>query len=76
MKTNAYRFEVQVLDYQQFDVADVICELERSKYMSVRVLSGVVKEVDWDDDHPLNKSDTTEAEIDEIFSDAVAVKVR
>jgi hypothetical protein len=69
MKTKIYKLEVSVIDFERQSLADVIYSIEHNKYLSVKVIGHDVREVDWSDDYPLNKSTTSRETFRELFSD-------
>lgn len=44
--------------------------------LSPHVMAISTREVEWSDDHPLNKSDTQEAAFRELFNDKTAVQTK
>ena len=65
----AYKMELLVLDFQDSEEDDVKYLIESNKYLTINILSTKSKQIDdWDDDNPLNNTDTQKDEIDRIFS--------
>lgn len=53
-----FKMEVYVYDHECLGVNNAILELQRSKYIGVHVADWDMREInDWNDDHPLNKTD-------------------
>jgi hypothetical protein len=69
MKVKAHKIELVVLDFNCLSLEDVKVELEDNRYLSVRVLGGVSKDIsEWEDDHLLNKKFTSKEQIEEFFN--------
>ena len=67
-----YKLEVLVIDFEDIGVEGVSEEIENAHYgnhcISPEVKSVQEREVEWSDDHPLNKSDTCESAYKELFN--------
>lgn len=56
-KAKVYRMVVEVIDFEDLPVNEIIQIVEDNKWFSVHVHDTKIKEItDWNDDHPLNKS--------------------
>ena len=65
-----YKLEVLVLDFEESGDDEVIELIENNKYLMVNVIDIKSKQIDdWDDDHPLNQSDTQKQAVIELFGD-------
>lgn len=67
MKAKAYKIELLVVDCDDTPEEDIICIIEQVRYIYPNVLSIQSKEIDWDDDHPLNKRNTMKQTCEEMF---------
>lgn len=67
-----YKIEVMVIDFDELGEDGIVAEMENVRYPNY-CISPVVKSVqsrdigDWDDDHPLNKEATADAEYKRLF---------
>ncbi len=62
-----YKMEIIVIDFEE-RTEDAVCfYVENLRNLSSRVLSLQSVEVEWDDDHPLNRKDTQDAEVARLF---------
>lgn len=65
----AYKIEIFVIDHENIGEENIKGTLENVRYINADVKS--IKSVDigeWDDDHPLNKRATADAEYERLFS--------
>lgn len=71
MNLKVYKIEVLVFDFDDLGEAGVKETLENTKYpnwcITPHVKSIQAREVEWDDTHPLNRSDTAEQAYRELF---------
>jgi hypothetical protein len=78
MKRRIYRVTLLVSDHDDIGERGVIDALENTKYpnwcISPCVMGIERREVDWSDDHPLNRSDTAPEAFKELFSCAASSK--
>lgn len=70
----AYLLQVLVIDHDALGVDEVERVLEDANYPNDCIAPSVIKSQsaeigEWDDDNPLNHSDTQAAEVDRLFSD-------
>jgi hypothetical protein len=70
----AYKLEVVVLDHDGMSVEEVISVIENQRYPNRCISPSVVTSIEadigeWTDDHPLNRRDTFDATIEEVFGD-------
>jgi len=68
----AYKVELLIIDSDELGADEIKSVIENQKYPNWCIYPDVKKmtEADigeWDDDHPLNKSDTCEAEYERLF---------
>jgi hypothetical protein len=70
MKAKVYKVELLIIDPENCrNQDDVIYFLENVKYLYPKVKSIKTAEIDWDDDHPLNKKDTQDQACQELFEE-------
>jgi hypothetical protein len=73
IKTSVFKIVIQVIDFDCLGADEVKTEIENVRYandcISPSVISIEAKTVEWSDDHPLNKSDTADAEFSRLFDD-------
>lgn len=62
MKANIYKVELLIVDLEQYPEDELLSTLP-GHVKSVKKV-----EVDWSDDHPLNKPETCESEYERLFS--------
>jgi len=62
--TKVYKLTVLVVDLDDLGLDGIADELD-----TAIVMHQESREVEWDDDHPLNKKDTYQAEFDRLFGD-------
>lgn len=67
-----YRLEVMVIDFDDVGEAGIKEAIENARYpnrcISPRVKGADSRTVQWNDDHPLNKLDSSDAEYKRLFS--------
>lgn len=66
----AYRFEICVLDFENYGPEEYKVIIEQAKHLSGTVMS--LDEIDigeWDDDHPLNNSKTARSYFEQTFQE-------
>jgi hypothetical protein len=69
MKAKIYKMEIAVYDFDNRSEQDIVEEIENTmKYLITKVKSSKCIEVEWHDDHPLNKK-ISETEFDVYFAD-------
>ena len=68
----AHKIEIVVLNQDEMSEEDIKLELEQgSRYLFTSVMSVKTIDItDWTDDHPLNQTNKSKAEVDEIFKNA------
>ena len=69
---NVYKIEVIVIDFDELGAEGIKVEMENVRYpnrcISPDVINTKVRDIGvWQDDHPLNKHETRDAEIDRLF---------
>lgn len=65
----AYKLEVLVLDFEETGDDEVKGLIENNKYLIVDVITLKSKKIDdWDDDHPLNNTETQKEAFKKIFA--------
>lgn len=63
MNVKGYKLELFVLDFENQKIEDLISEIERTRYSSVKVMDTLkIYDGSFSDDHPLNKRATVELE--------------
>lgn len=62
-----YKVEVAVFDNEGLEDNDIRELLENNKWVNVNIIKMQSKEVNWTDDHPLNKPETFEKAWKELF---------
>ncbi len=79
MKTKVYKIEILVVDHDAVGGDEIRSIIEDARYpndcLSPQVKSVQVREVDWSDDHPLNKHATTDAAYAALFAPARTLTV-
>lgn len=66
----AYKVEVLVLDFEHMPEDDIAYFIENTRYLNSKVMSIQSKEIgEWNDDHPLNKTDTVKQTYDELWGE-------
>ena len=69
---NVYKIELMIVDFDKLGAEEIKTVLESTSYPNhciyPQVISSQVREVAWDDSHPLNYDDTMEAEFRRLFS--------
>ena len=68
-----YKLEVYVIDFDELGGEEIKATIENQKYPNWCIIPSVkkIEERDigeWDDNHPLNNSDTCDAEYERLFS--------
>jgi hypothetical protein len=53
-----YKIEVMVLDFEGDGEEAIKDSIENNRHLHAHVMNSKDKEIDWDDDHPLNKCGT------------------
>ena len=70
-KTKVVKVELMIVDHDGIGVEEITSVLENTRYpnhcIAPRVMSLRSVEVDWSDEHPLNKYSTMIATYDELF---------
>lgn len=78
MTTNVYKITMYVIDFDDLGESCVKSVIENSKYanhcISPIVMSIETREVQWSDDHPLNRADACGEEITRMFAEIGKVK--
>jgi hypothetical protein len=71
MKTKVHKVVLLIVDHDQLGADEVRTELENVNYpndcIHPRVMHVETREVDWDDDHPLNSTRKQAAAFEELF---------
>ena len=65
--TQVHLVTLMVVDTDDMGADEVRALLEHAKYVSPSVLEIRTAEVDWSDDHPLNKADGWERAVADLF---------
>lgn len=78
MKTRVYKLEVMVIDHDHVGEEGIQQLLEHTRYPNHAIHPYVMRmesrEVDWDDDHPLNDTSTSDAAYEQLFASDVTSK--
>lgn len=73
---NVFKIEVLLIDFDELGEAEARREIENARYpndcLSLQVKSIEARQIEWSDDHPLNKRSTADEEYRRLF--AVAAK--
>lgn len=73
MKTQVHLVTLLIIDHDQLGAEGVKTEIENTRYandcIGPSVIGTVTREVDWTDDHPLNKARTQDRAILDLFGD-------
>lgn len=65
----AYKLEVLVLDFEESGDDEVKGLIENNRYLMVDVITLKSKQIDdWDDDHPLNNTETQKEAFERMFA--------
>jgi hypothetical protein len=77
-KTNVYKIELMIVDFDRIGEDEIRLVLEEAHYpnrcISPNVVSIESREVDWTDEHPLNKRSTWKAFFAGLFSSSTEPK--
>jgi len=72
-KTKVHRVVLLVIDHDDLGPDGVVHEIENVRYpnrcISPDVMRIDTRQVKWSDDHPLNRTDTQEAEFSRLFEE-------
>jgi hypothetical protein len=69
-KVNVYKMVVQVINFEGSDnLDDIIESIENNRYYNVIVRDTKKVEIDWTDEHPLNKNATSEQTFFDLFKE-------
>ena len=67
-----YKIELMIIDFDGLGEKEVTSAIENARYpnrcISPDVKSIQTREVEWSDSHPLNRTDTCDAEYQRLFS--------
>lgn len=65
----AYKVELLVIDFENIGEEEIVTLLENGKYIypQVKDIKGV--DIEWSDDHPLNKRETCDSEYKRLFGE-------
>jgi hypothetical protein len=63
-----YKIELMVIDHENVGQEEIKNILENSKFIYPNVIDIKSSDIEWLDEHPLNKRDTMKSEFDRIFS--------
>jgi len=67
VKATVHKITLMVVDHENLKADDIVDLLESCRWVYPRVTSIETAEVDWRDDHPLNRRETRDATLAEIF---------
>jgi hypothetical protein len=63
----AYKVEVLVLGFEDMPEDDIVYFIENTRHLYPKIMSIQSKEIgEWNDDHPLNKTDTIKQTYEEL----------
>jgi hypothetical protein len=72
-KIKVFKLEVLIFDFDGIGKQEVISVLEDTNYpnhcISPQIKKVEVREVEWSEDHPLNKRDTSEQAYKDLFKE-------
>ena len=57
-----------VLDFEDMGVAEIKHQIENNRFLHSRAMSSKSKEIEWSDDHPLNKCGTMARAYTDLFA--------
>ncbi len=63
----AYKIEILVLDFEDSGEESIRDLVERSRHLNAKVMSLKSADVDWSDEHPLNKCGTSSRAYQDLF---------
>jgi hypothetical protein len=63
----AYKIEILVLDFEDSGEESIRNLVEESRHLNAKVMSLRSVDVDWSDEHPLNKSGTSARAYQDLF---------
>lgn len=67
MKVKVYKLEVMVIDFNDIGEESVVNQIMRARHISPSVMSSESVEIEWDDSHPLNRTETFREEYQRMF---------
>lgn len=71
-KTKVVKVELLIVNFDELSEEEIKCVLENARYpnhcIGPSVMAMETKEVDWNDDHPLNMKKTKEEEYNRLFN--------
>ena len=63
-----HKIEIMVLDFEDLGSDEIARIIEENKYMHASAMSRSYTEIEWSDDHPLNKSGTMARAFYDLFA--------
>ena len=63
-----YKFEVMILDFEDMGSEDIKQSIENNRFLHAHVMNSKSKEIEWSDDHPLNKCGTMARTYTDLFA--------
>jgi len=73
--TKIYKLTVFVVDHQEAGIDDITTLIEQNRYFSPIVGGVHEREVEWSDDHPINKTATMRVALHNMFMHPQETKV-
>lgn len=63
-----YKIEVMVLDFEGVGEEEIEHVIANNKFLSAHVMDSKSKEIEWSDDHPLNRCGTMARAYTDLFA--------
>ncbi|RKW71281.1 hypothetical protein [Bacillus sp. L75] len=63
-----YKIEVMVLDFEDVGEAEIKQQIENNRFLHARAVNSKSKEIEWSDEHPLNKCGTMARTYTDLFA--------
>lgn len=63
-----YKFEVMILDFEDMGSEEIKHLIENNRFLHAHVMNSKNKEIEWSDDHPLNKCGTMARTYTDLFA--------
>jgi hypothetical protein len=67
MKCRVHRMTILVVDHERMREKDMAQVVENCRYADPSVLTHESRDVEWSDDHPLNRRDTQAQAVRDLF---------
>jgi len=63
-----FKLEVMVLDFEGDGIEEIKNNVEQSRYLNATVMNHKSADIEWDDEHPLNKAGTQARAYQDLFA--------